>query len=170
MNQVSYAQELKNFEHHYQYDAGYLHEFLQHSPAGYEKFYNFRPLSQHRETLSLEIFWIAKLAAMQVADCGHCLQLTVRMALEAGVERRWIKATLDGGSNLPENLQDIYDFATSVASYQTVDPVLSERVNSELNKAQLIELGVCIATAAIFPTIKRALGYTVTCSLVELEI
>lgn len=170
MPQVNYAEQLKNFAEYYQYDAGYLQEFLQHSPAGYEKFANFRPLSQHRETLDINTYWIAKLAAMQVADCGHCLQLIVRMALEAGVDRKWVTATLQGGSNLPEHLKDIYDFSTSVASYQIVDPVLRQRINDAFNKAQLIELGVCVATATIFPTIKRALGYTVTCSLVEITV
>ncbi len=170
MAQENYSAQLKDFEEHYQYDAGYLHEFLQHSPSGYEKFANFQPLSQHRETLDTDTYWIAKLASMQVADCGHCVQLNVRMALEAGVDRKWVAATLSGGSNLPEHLKDIYDFSTSVASYQLVDPVLRERINKALDKAQLIELGVCIATVAIYPTIKRALGYTVTCSLVEITV
>lgn len=169
MNTSAQTQLIKDFEQHYQYDATYLHELLQHSPAGYEKFVAFRPLSQHREQLSPETYWVAKIAAMQVADCGNCLQLIVRMALEAGVAREWVLATLQGGSKLPEPLQDIYDFATCVASYRNVDPVLQERIQRQLNKAQLIELGICIATTSIYPTIKRALGYTVSCSLVEIE-
>lgn len=96
MNTSAQTQLIKDFEQHYQYDATYLHELLQHSPAGYEKFVAFRPLSQHREQLSPETYWVAKIAAMQVADCGNCLQLIVRMALEAGVAREWVLATLQG--------------------------------------------------------------------------
>jgi alkylhydroperoxidase family enzyme len=161
---------IDDFEAHYQYDSTYMRELLAYSPEGFAKFVAFLPLSDHREVLSLNSFWVAKLAAMQVCDCGHCVQLNIRMALEAGVDKDIVKASIYGGSKLPEDLKDVYDFATSVASAVVVDPVLEQRINEQFDKAQLMELGVCIATVSIFPTIKRALGYTKSCSLVEFKI
>lgn len=169
MDREQQLQELENFSEHYRYDATYLKEFWQSSEEGYQKFADFRPLSYHREFLPLETYWVSKLAAMQVADCGECLQLNVRMALEAGVDKKVVRACIHGGSSLPEALKDIFDFATAVASYRNIDPQLDERIDVQLDKRQRIELGVCVATAPVYPTIKRALGYTQSCSLVEIE-
>jgi len=169
MTREEYLQEMESFSRHYRYDMDYLKEFLQASPEGFEKFANFRPLSYHREFLPLQTYWVSKLAAMQVADCGACLQLTVRMALEAGIDKPLVQACLQGGSRLPEKLKDIFDFATAVASYRNIDPLLEERIDAQLDKRQRIELGVCVATASVYPTIKRAMGYTQSCSLVEIE-
>ncbi|WHI44811.1 hypothetical protein [Microbulbifer sp. VAAF005] len=169
MSKQQYLQEMEAFSQKYRYDMDYLREFLQGSPEGFEKFRNFQPLSMHREFLPIDVFWVSKIAAMQVADCGMCLQLNVRMALESGVEPHLVKACIQGGSGLPENLQDIFDFATAVASYKTIDPVLNERIGAQLDNRQRIELGVSVATASVFPTIKRAMGYTQSCSLVEIE-
>ncbi|SHF33502.1 hypothetical protein SAMN04487965_1966 [Microbulbifer donghaiensis] len=169
MNEEQHLQALEAFSRHYRYDTGYLKEFLNGSPEGFEKFADFQPLATHREFLPLDIFWVSKLAAMQVADCGECLQLNVRMALEAGIEKSIVQACLQGGSRLPENLKDIFDFATSVASYRNIDPLLEQRIDAQLDQRQRIELGVCVATASVYPTIKRAMGYTQSCSLVEIE-
>jgi alkylhydroperoxidase family enzyme len=169
MNQQEHLQFLEGFSAHYRYDANYIREFLQGSPEGYAKLHDFLPLAAHREFLPLDSYWVAKLAASQVADCGQCLQLSVRMALEAGVSPQLVRACIQGGSKLPEELKDIFDFATGVASYRSIDPLLGERIEAQLDKSQRTEMGVAIATASMFPTIKRALGYTQSCSLVEIE-
>ncbi|MFP2770260.1 hypothetical protein [Oceanisphaera sp. KMM 10153] len=170
MTSAEYLEQIDGFEAHYQHDCGYLREFLEHSPEGYAKLAAFIPLTSHREALSVEQFWIAKLAAMQVADCGSCLQLNVRMALENGVAPSLIQATINGGSKLAEPLKDIHDFATSVASYRLADPLLEARIHAQLDHGQRIELGACIASAFIFPTLQRALGYAKSCNLMEIEV
>lgn len=169
MDTEAAKQQLTEFGERYRYDVGYLQEFLQVAPKGYETFLGFQPLSYYREKLPLDIYWVSRLASMQVADCGECLQLSVRMALEAGLEKPLVKACIEGGSRLSENLKDIYDFACAVASYRTIDPQLDARIDQQLDKAQRIELGICVATAAVYPTIKRALGIAQRCSLVEIE-
>ena len=164
-----HLRDLENLSNRYRYDIDYLKEFLRGSPDGFAKFADFRPLSYHREFLPLETYWVSKLAAMQVADCGDCLQLSVRMALEAGVDKLLVQACLQGGSRLPENLKDVFDFATAVAGYRNIDPLLEERIDAQLDQRQRIELGVCVATASVYPTIKRAFGHTQSCSLMEIE-
>ena len=169
MSSTDHLEQIEQFGEHYQYNTDYIREMFHHSPEGFEKFAAFLPLASHRETLEPDVFWVAKIAAMQVADCGHCLQLNIRMALEAGVSVDIVKAAVAGGSKLPEHLKDIYDFSASVVSITPAAPALEKRIHEQLNKAQQIELGICIATTAIFPTIKRTLGYTQSCNLVELE-
>ncbi|QIL90678.1 hypothetical protein ACONUD_15915 [Microbulbifer harenosus] len=169
MDDKTAQQQLAEFGEYYRYDVGYLQDFLQLAPKGYEAFQGFQPLSLYRDQLPLDIYWVSRLASMQIADCGECLQLTVRMALEAGLDKNLVKACIEGGSRLPESLKDVYDFASAVASYRAIDPQLDARIDQQLDKAQRIELGICVATAAVYPTIKRALGIAQRCSLVEIE-
>lgn len=170
MNTNEAHKQIDDFEAHYQYDSTYMRELLEHSAEGFAKFNAMVPLSSHQEKLSNEDYWIAKLAAMQVEDCGECLQLTVRMALEQGVDKPLIAATINAASTLPENLKDVYYYAKAVAAHTTIDSELMDRIKTRYDKGMLLEFGLCIATAKVFPTIKRALDYTNSCSLIKIEV
>lgn len=170
MSTIDYLEELNEFEAHYQYDTTYLKELLESSPAGYTKFAAFRPLASHREKLDLETYWIAKLAAIQVEDCGECLQLNVRMARENNISTQLIESVLNGGDGLPNDLRDIYEFVVNVAAQITIDSDLEQRIHARLDKGALLELGLCIATAKVFPTIKRSIGYAKSCNLIKIEV
>jgi len=170
MNTTEYRQMIDDFENHYNYDSTYMRELLESSSEGFAKFANFLPLSSHREKLTAEDYWIVKLAAMQIEDCGDCLQLNVRMALESGVAKPLIEAAIKGGSTLPDALKDVYDYARHVASNDIIDLELVDRIATRYDKGALLEFGLCIATAKVFPTIKRTLGYTRSCSMVEIEV
>jgi alkylhydroperoxidase/carboxymuconolactone decarboxylase family protein YurZ len=170
MNNAEALKQIREFEAHYKYDGTFMRELLEHSPAGLAKFNNFLPLSAHKEKLSPGDYWVAKLATMQVEDCGECLQLNARMALEAGVSKAQVRAAIQGGNELPENLKDVYLYAKSVANHELVDSDLMNRIEASYDKGSLLEFGICIATAKVFPTIKRAVGYTKTCSLIEIDV
>ncbi len=170
MTTRDYLREIDQFEAHYQYDSTYMRELLQHSPEGYVRFDNFMPLAHHREVLAVEPYWVAKLATMLVEDCGDCLQLNVRLALEEGVDPSIVRAVLDGGDTLPEQLRDIYHYVRQVAGRAETDSELEKRIQAQLDKGALLELAIAIATASVFPTIKRTLGYTRSCSLITVEV
>lgn len=170
MDEADARKQITDFEARYKYDGTYMRELLEWSPEGLSKFANFLPLSNHREKLSPEEYWVAKLAAMQAEDCGDCLQLNVRMALEGGVSKQLIEAAVKGGNSLPENLQYVYLYAKAVAAHAGIDAALMDRIVARYNKGQQLEFGLCIATAKVFPTIKRALGYTKSCKLVQIEV
>ncbi|MFK7777008.1 MAG: carboxymuconolactone decarboxylase family protein [Gimesia sp.] len=170
MSDRDYLTELNEFEAHYQYDTTYLRALLESSPHAYAKFADFRPLASHREKLEPETYWVAKLATMQVEDCGECLQLNVRMALENGISRQLIESVLQGGSGLSEELRDLYDYAVKVASATTVEQELEHRIQARFDRGSLLELGLCIASAKVFPTIKRALGSVKSCQRIEIEV
>lgn len=170
MNAAEQLKMIDDFEAHYRYDGTYMRELLECSPEGYAKFADFLPLAAHREWLGRDEYWVAKIAAMQVEDCGDCLQLNVRMALEAGVPKALVEALIKGGAELPEALREVYAFAKGVAANTLIDQVLIERIWQRYDKGGLLELGLCVATAKMFPTIKRALGYTRSCSLIAIEV
>ena len=170
MNMTDYRKMIDDFESHYNYDSTYMRELLESSPEGFAKFNNFLPLARHQEKLGAEDYWVAKLAAIQVEDCGECLQLNVRMALEGGVSKPIIEAALSDGNTLSDDLKDVYVYAELVASNDTIEPELMDRITTRYDKGALLEFGLCIATAKVFPTVKRALGYIKSCSLVEIEV
>jgi len=170
MNTTDYQKQISDFEAHYKYDSTYMRELLEYSPEGFTKFNNFMPLASHREKLSPEVYWTVKLAAMQVEDCGECLQLNVRFALEGGLSKQLVETILYSSDELPENLKDAYDFARNIAALTPADNALVERIETLYDKGALLEIGLCIASAKMFPTIKRTLGYAKSCSLIDIEI
>jgi len=162
--------QISEFETHYRYDGTYLRELLTTSPEGYDRFSNFMPMARHREKLGLDEYWVAKLATMQVADCGECLQLNVRMALEAGVPKELVEAVVRGGHALPERLRDVYRYARNVAGHDAVAADLMDQMIARYDKGSLLEFGLCIAAAKVFPTIKRAVGHAKSCRVIEIEM
>lgn len=170
MNTQDKVAYLDNFEAHYQYDARYLRDLLTTNEAAFDKFNAFMPLSTHRDSLTVEAFWVAKLAAMRAEDCGGCVQLNVRMALEGGVDKNIVSSVLDAGAGLPEVLKLVYDFATSVARNEPLDENIQAEVDSHFSQKEKIEMGLCVAAARVFPTLKRAAGYSKSCQLVQVEV
>jgi len=167
---IDHRQEIDQFEEQYRYDTTFMRELLETSPEGFAKFHAFLPLASHREKLSRESLWVAKLAAMKTEDCGHCLQLNVRLALEDEMPKPLIEAVLQGGEGLPDDLRDLYEYAVGVTANGPIPPALEERMHARFDKGQLLEIGLSIASAQVFPTIKRAVGYTKSCSLIAIEV
>lgn len=163
-------QFIAEFEAHYHYDAGFMKEMVQHAPSAYDHFQQFLPMARHREQLTAETYWIAKIAAMMVEDCGACLQLNVRMAREQNVDSHLIRAALDGGNDLPKPLKTVFHYAQQVAGQGSVDSDLMARIQSQYSRGQILELGLCIASAKVFPTIKRAIDDKPSCALINVEI
>lgn len=166
-----YARQIDEFEKHYQYDASYMRKLLETSPSGYEKFNATMPLVAHQELLDAESYWVARLAAMKSEDCSECLQLNVRMALEAGINKEIITAAVKGGHELPDALKDIYQYTQNIARNIISDDDLQTRIDAQLDKGQQLELGICISMSRFFPTTRRAAGYSATsCQQVEINV
>lgn len=171
MDKEAARRSIAEFEAHYDYDGSYMHELLDLSPEGYEKFMAFRPMSAHRSEATPEEYYLAKIAAMQSEDCGSCLQLTVRQALEAGVSEDIVASALKQGEGLDPELADVYRFAANAATNAPQDPERVERLEQRRGRAVIAELALCIAGARVFPTIKRTLlGPAESCSLVSVEL
>ncbi len=168
--QADYAAQIDQFEAHYGYNSDYLRELLKTSPEGYAKFSAAQPLAAHRDLLDPETHWLARLAAMLYEDCGECLQLTVKMALEAGVDRNLVTAALRAPDDLSPEQRDVYDYVTKIAAGDEVSGELNERIRKRFETGQLLEMGLAISAMKIFPTIKRAAGYAKSCRLVEIAV
>lgn len=162
--------EIAKFDAHYGYDSSYLVDVLKASPEGFEKFQDFKPLAYHRVELPVDAYFTAHLIATRSEDCGSCLQLVSKMAIEAGVPREIVKATLNGDESLPDELKLVRRYALCVSKQEPIDPDLLSYLKDCFGETAVAELALCIATARVFPTIKRAMGYAKSCSLVPVEV
>jgi hypothetical protein len=135
------------------------------------KFAKFLAVDEYRRVLPPGPCYVARIVTTRHEDCGTCVQIAVNQARQAGVPAELLRATLDGNLDaLPEELQEAYHFAESVLSANRDEDAWRERIRLRYGDEGLIEMALAIATCRVFPTIKRALGYSVSCSAVPVRV
>ena len=162
---------LEGFSSHYNYDTNYMKEMLKFAPKAYANFEAFLPMASYSDKTPKDVLFVAKVTAMEVEDCGACLQLNVDMAIEAGVDKGILKEIVfNEGKNLSKELKDVYDFAFAVASYEEVDNSLYAKMNEKYSHEIMVELALAIASTKIFPSIKRVMNDIQSCSLNKIKV
>ena len=145
----------------------YLRSIADTSPAAFAKFAAAAPLLGHRRHAARAVWHLARLAATRVQDCGTCLQIVVNLALADGVAPATLRAALDGGDLAPDETL-AFEYGEAVAQGDAGGAV--DAVRERWGEPVLVELALAVATAQLFPIIKRGLGQAVACSLVEVEV
>lgn len=148
----------------------FMEDVLAADMTAFWKFGMFTPMSTHRKTVAPTQWHLARLGAMQVQDCGPCVQTTINYALADHVAPQLLQAGLNGGHDLVGENSLAYRFGKAVAenSYEVTE--LLEDVEATFGKAGQVELALCIAGAAVYPTVKRALGHGLSCAKVTLDV
>ena len=135
------------------------------SPGAYQAFESAMVMGRYQKAAPPELLTIAKLATVRAEDCGPCLELGVKMAREQGIAEPIIRGALQGGKGLsPEHL-DVYKYARAVALNDAMDPELLPRLEARWGREVVAELAIAIVGVRLYPTMKRALGYAKSCSL-----
>ncbi|TWT97890.1 hypothetical protein Pla108_20440 [Botrimarina colliarenosi] len=160
---------LRDFRTAYDYDAGYLEKLLKASPGAYRAFDGGQSMSIYRKALPLDAHYVARVATMQVEDCGPCTQVNLRMAIEAGVERSLLETLLKNPDELPKELRGVRDHARAVVGAEQLDPDRAERLRAAYGDEGLAELAIVITGCRIYPTLKRALLENESCIIGDLE-
>ncbi len=149
----------------------YLRWILDRSLRLFFKFTKFLSFAQHRRACPANPYLVAMIVATRHYDCGPCVQIGVNMARKAGVPIEQIRAAVEGRpDDLPEELADAYRFAEAVVTMSGSEEELREKIRARYGDEGLIELAYAIACGGVFPTVKRALGYARSCSLVPVEV
>jgi hypothetical protein len=152
------------------YDASYLHEVIDVSPSAFFKFGLFQIMSNHRDGAPADAYCAARIAATLSEDCGPCAQLTVDMALAAGVDPKRVAALLRG--DLEQAGPDAeLGFRYGIAvSQNTPDAVaLSEDVEQRYGKRALVSMAYAVACSRVYPALKRGLGHGAACSKITVS-
>lgn len=161
---------LDSFEHKWNYDVGYMRDMLD---AG-----GFRALlpamaapafgNSYRRDIPRAPWFTAQMLAVRAGDCGPCLQLGVKMALEDGVDAATIRAVLVGNRDaMSDDVRLAYDFTLAVFARDGRDDALRDEVVRRWGKRALISLAYAIAMGGFYPALKYALGAGHACRRIE---
>jgi alkylhydroperoxidase/carboxymuconolactone decarboxylase family protein YurZ len=155
---------LRAFNKRYSYNTGYLETMLEQSPAAFFKFAPVLKAAAHREAVPVETAFAAKITGALAEDCGPCTQLTVDMALEAGMAKDQIAAVLrrDPGRMRPDVALGFH-FADAVVQRSADDEVHREAVRARWGNKGVIDLTMALQIGRLFPMIKLALDYAKEC-------
>src|SRR5271166_86242 len=110
---------------------------------------------------------MAALAAAQSDDCGECVQIHLNLAARDGVARETLQAALDARPEAmaPPQLGLAWRFGQAVAAGDPAMADIRRKLDGLIGRSGLMDLGFAIAMARFYPTLKRALGYAVACSV-----
>jgi hypothetical protein len=101
-------------------------------------------------------------------DCGPCTQLTVDMALEAGMAKDQIEAVLGRDiETMTASVKLGFQFADAVMKRSADDDACREAVRARWGEKGVIDLTMALQMGRLFPMIKQALGYAKECRRVS---
>ncbi len=151
--------------------ADYIGRMGETSFSGFLKFLGFLPVAGHRRKADKAVAHAVKVVATQHEDCGPCVQIAVNAALDEGVEPQMIRALLKRDHDeLPSDVSLAVRFAEGVLANDGSEDAPRRQIESRLGSTVLTELCLGIATARVFPTIKRGMGFAKSCSLIDIEV
>ncbi len=120
--------------------------------------------------LPADIRCFATLGAVQADDCGECVQIHINMDRADGIDPALLRLALAARpQDLPAPLGLAWRFGRAVAANAAEMEELRQELESLCGRGAMIELSFAIAAARFYPTVKRALGYALSCSLVQVE-
>lgn len=148
----------------------YLRTIADSSTAAFVKFGAFAPLAGHRSVTPPIVWHLARLAATQSQDCGTCVQIVVNQARADGVPASILQAVLAGDDARLDDAERLaLRYGRAVATLNDARTVVAE-VRDWFGQDILVELALAVATAQVFPILKRGLGQDLACSLVTVEV
>ncbi len=156
---------ISRFEQRFGYDGKYLHEVLDASLGAFVKFSLLQLMSGHQDQVPKEAWFAARIAATLSEDCGPCAQLAVNMALQAKLPARTIAALLRG--NFADAGSDAalgFRYGTAVATNRLEALTLVEEVEQRYGKRGQVSLAFAVASARVYPALKRGLGHGAACA------
>jgi hypothetical protein len=149
----------------------WLRDLYRVSPTAFRKFMRFLPLASHRKAASKEAFAIAHLVGSLSEDCGSCVQIAVNLALGEGIDPSVVRAVLDDRpQDLRPELAEVMGYAKAVANREDDVVARIEALRRSMGETAVCELALAVATARLFPVVKRGMGHAVSCSLATLDL
>jgi hypothetical protein len=161
---------LASFQKEFNYDPQYVLEIYEASPKAFFRFSWMSGLAAHREEVSKEAWYAARLVATLAEDCGPCTQLVVTMAEREGVSSTALRSVLAGDeAGMPPDAALGFKFAKAVLQRDVAE---ADRLRAEVEcrwgKKGLVSLALTIAASRVFPAVKYALGHGHACTQINL--
>ena len=159
---------LRGMERRYRYDASYLHEMTDASPAAFRRFMVMQMAAgQWRGDAPRDAWLAAGIAGALIEDCGPCVQISADMAMEAGMKGEIIGALLSGRLADADS-QLGFDYGRALLNGSESLGVLRESIEAKWGMPALLAISLHAMTARNFPVLKRAMGHARTCQRVRI--
>lgn len=155
---------LAAFEKKYGYDAGYMHELMDADFTAFRHFARAIGGGQYKGVLPRDAWYAAKLATMQHDDCGPCAQLSIDMALEAGVSVAGLQAAARRDPEaMPADMALAWRFADATLRHDPETDALREQALARWGDKAVAALALAVTLGRLYPTLKYAMGHGKTC-------
>ena len=165
------AATISQYEQHTGHDLTFMRAILRGSEEALTRFMNFMPLAEYGEAASKEALAVVRLVGTRSEDCGPCLQIVVDLAQKSGVDGDLIQAVLDRDTaSMEPVLARVHAFAEAVCERSADAETLRLELEDELGHAVMVELALGIASTRLFPVVKRGLGFSESCSKVNVRV
>lgn len=163
--------QLDSLERRLGESVDYLRHVARTSTVAFLKFMGFVPLAAHRGTTPRNLLFAARFVAMKHEDCGTCLQIVVNQALKEQVSTETVTAMIAGrDAALDSETRLAVAFARAVLEDSSEQEWLRGELRTAVGERALVDISLAIATARVFPTLKRSLGYAVSCRAVAVQV
>ena len=158
------------FEREFSYDMDYARELLGASPRAMVLFHKATGIGEYREDLPKDAWYAAKLVTMRAEDCGPCTQLITTMAERDGQSPEMIRAVLgDELDTLSDEVRLVVEFTRATLRRDPAADPLRRRIVQRFGRRGLVSIAFAILSSRLYPTLKYALGYGHTCSVVHVD-
>ncbi len=158
----------RKMERMFGYDATYIHEVIDTSEAAGFKFMLSQLVGQHRQGVSKDAWFAAKLAAALSEDCGPCTQLCVDMAVRAGVSPQKMASLVRGDIDAAgDDAAFGYRYGMAVATNSPTSLDLVEQAGKRYGDKGRVSLALVVAATRVYPALKRGLGHGAACAKIE---
>ena len=148
------------FERQWDYDATYLKEVVEASPAAMVKITFAQPLVHHRDGAPRDAWLAAAIATTKAADCAPCFELVLKMARASGMADPLVVAIASGVEEaMTEEAALGYAFARAVLARDIEESArLRAKIVRTWGRKALVALSTAVATASFYPTLKWGMG------------
>ncbi len=159
--------KIRSFEDSYDYRMDYARRVLELGAPVLKRFQEATRLGAYDGGLRPSVHRAAGLIAIVAGDCGPCVQLTVKLAEEAGMPQRELIALLERRfDDLPEDVELSARFADALLRRSEELPELRERVLQRFGVAGQVAIAYAVITSSMYPVLKYALGFGEACNSV----
>jgi alkylhydroperoxidase family enzyme len=134
------------------------------------KFLRVAALAAHHRALPRDAYTVASLTATASEGCGACLQMGINEALRGGIAVTIVRAAATlRTEDLPPRLREVQRFALAIVHRDPDLDATRQVLLAAYGEAAVLELASAVASARVFPTVKRALGLSRTCEMIRFE-
>lgn len=155
---------LAAFEKKYGYDAGYMHELMDTDFTAFRYFAKAISGGHYQGAVPRDAWWAAKLATLQHDDCGPCAQLTIDMALEAGVPAAALQAAARRDPDaMPADMALAWRYATAALQHDPAADELREQALARWGDKAVAALALAVTLGRLYPALKYAMGHGKSC-------